>query len=129
MLDIHPLNTQRKIIAPLSNPPTIRAELIGSDRAEAASITAGSSAPVLALCRSLIAAGLDPDAALEVYRRGVLTLRVRSLGAGAALTVREDRGTPEFARYKAMSLDAVRSRTAIEPEAATRHRQAAEAAQ
>jgi hypothetical protein len=34
--------------------------------------------PVLALCRELLAAGLDPDAAVEAYRAGTLALRVRS---------------------------------------------------
>src|SRR5262245_2216213 len=83
----------------------IRAELSGSDVCAAAGITVRGHAPVLSLCRSLIVAGLNPDAALEVYRRGVLALRVRSLAAGAALRVREDRGVPEFAPYRASKFD------------------------
>jgi hypothetical protein len=55
---------------------------------------------VLTLCRQLLAAGLDPDQALEVYRGTTLALRVRSIGEGAKLTVRESTkdGRPRFAR-------------------------------
>ena len=63
------------------------AELIGDDTATACGITVRSSSPVLALCRELIAAGLDPDAALTVFRRGVVALRVRSIGEAAALEI------------------------------------------
>ncbi|HEY9460915.1 MAG TPA: hypothetical protein VIR04_08950, partial [Paralcaligenes sp.] len=38
------------------------------------------SAPVLALCRELIAAGYDPSAQLQVYRGSTLCLLVRSVG-------------------------------------------------
>jgi hypothetical protein len=72
-----------------SSPPTqdrIIAELIGSDTCRADSgITVRSTAPVLALCRELLAAGLDPDAAVEAYRAGTLALRVRTIGEGARL--------------------------------------------
>jgi hypothetical protein len=44
-------------------------------------------APVLKLCRQLLANGLDPDRAVEVYRRGVLALRIRSLGEAAGLEI------------------------------------------
>jgi hypothetical protein len=39
------------------------------------------------LCRQLIAAGLDPDRALEVYRGATLALTVRSIGEGARLEI------------------------------------------
>ena len=79
----------------------LRAELIGANTCRAAGLTATGSAPVLALCRNLIAAGLDPDQALEVYRSGMMALRVRSLAAGAALTVEDDsRGTPRFRPWR-----------------------------
>jgi hypothetical protein len=78
------------------------AELIGSDTCTAVGITARSHAPALALCRQLLAAGLDPDQALEVYRNGTLSLRIRSIGEGARLTVKDDnRGTPRFIAYRA----------------------------
>ena len=93
----------------------IRAELIGSDTCNASGITTRSHAPVLALCRSLIAAGLSPDQALVVYRRGVVAFRVRSIGEGAKLTVREDRHGIEFAPHRtAFSRDGIGPRTAIE---------------
>ena len=51
----------------------------------------------LALCRGLLAAGLDPYAALHVYRQGVLALRIRSIGEAARYTVRDDdRGQPRL---------------------------------
>jgi hypothetical protein len=65
-------------ISPPTNQPTIRAQ------------RARASAPVLALCRELLAAGLDPDAATEAYRAGTMALRVRSIGEGALLA----RGAP-----------------------------------
>jgi hypothetical protein len=77
---------------------TVRADLIGSDTCSGGGITATSAAPVLALCRTLLAAGLDPDAAMEVYRAGTLALRVRSLREGAQLTVKTaGNGAPIFA--------------------------------
>jgi len=66
---------------------TIRAELIGSDCCSALGITARSSAPVLALCRELVAAGFDQDASLEAWRDDVLCLRIRTIGEGARLRV------------------------------------------
>jgi hypothetical protein len=48
----------------------VRAKLYGANVCSTANITATGSAPVLALCRSLIAAGLDPDSAMNVYRAG-----------------------------------------------------------
>jgi hypothetical protein len=68
----------------------IRAELSGSDRCRALGIEARSPAPVLALCRLLLAAGLDPARALEAYRGAVLCLRVRSIAEGAALEIGGD---------------------------------------
>jgi hypothetical protein len=79
----------------------IRAEIVGENRASALGIEARASAPVLALCRELLAAGLDPDAALEAYRAGTLALRVRSIGEGALLTVEDNRfGTPILRRWR-----------------------------
>ena len=78
----------------------IRAELIGSNTCSAAGKTAIGPAPVLALCRQLVAAGLDPNSPLEVYRGATLALLVRSIGEAAKLTVRESTrdGRPRFAR-------------------------------
>jgi hypothetical protein len=65
----------------------IRAELIGSDECRAAGLTISVRAPVLALCRQLIADGYDPGLPLEVWRGPVLCLRVRSIGEAAQLRV------------------------------------------
>ena len=65
----------------------IRAELIGSDECTAAGLTMSGRAPVLALCRQLIADGHDPGLSLEVWRGPVLCLRVRSIGEAAQLRV------------------------------------------
>ena len=65
----------------------IRSELIGSNRCAALGITMSGRAPVLALCRQLIADGYDPGLPLEVWRGPVLCLRVRSIGEAAKLRV------------------------------------------
>jgi hypothetical protein len=65
----------------------IRAELIGSDECTVAGLTISGRAPVLALCRQLIADGYDPGLRLEVWHGPVLCLRVRSIGEAAQLRV------------------------------------------
>jgi hypothetical protein len=72
---------------PSQPPATLTAELTGNDSALCGSIAVRSSSPVLALCRDLIAAGLGPDAALIVFRRGTVALRVRSIGEAAVLEI------------------------------------------
>jgi len=77
--------------------PSLRAGLIGSNTCTAAGITAHGNAPVLVLCRRLLAAGLDPDQAMEVYRGATLALRVRSIGEAAELEI-NSKGTAFVAR-------------------------------
>jgi hypothetical protein len=75
------------------------AELVGNDSCRCQEIDAAvtANAPVLAMCRQLLATGIDPDTALGVYRRGVLALKVRSIREGARLTVKTaGNGTPIF---------------------------------
>jgi hypothetical protein len=81
---------------------TIRAQLTGSNKAIAAGITVTGSAPVLALCRRLVAAGHDPKTPLDAFRGSTLCLRVRSIGEGAMLTVNESTndGKPRFAPFR-----------------------------
>ena len=83
---------------PLST--ALLAEAIGSHRCEceAFSIVGTGYSPILNLCRSLLAAGVDPDAALIVYRKGILSLRIRSIREGARLVVKDDgnTGRPRF---------------------------------
>jgi hypothetical protein len=70
----------------------IRADLIGLDTCTALGLTCNSGSPVLAMRRALVIAGHDPGSQLEAYRGDVLCLRVRSIGAGAAVEVNA-RGT------------------------------------
>ena len=82
----------------LSQAP-IRATLIGSHRSDAEGISARGCAPVLDLCRELLAAGFNSASPLEAWRGEILCLRVRSIGEGARLTVADDRhGTPRLRR-------------------------------
>ena len=65
-------------------------------------LTAEGHAPGLELCRLLLANGFDPAAPLHIYRDGVLAMRIRSIGAGAALSVQDDAtGRPRFTRFRA----------------------------
>jgi hypothetical protein len=80
----------------------IRARITGSD-CEADGVTVRAAAPVLALCRKLLAAGYDPDRPLHAYRGDVLALKARSIREGAKLTVDESR-TPRFVRWKPFAL-------------------------
>src|SRR5262249_25005849 len=83
---------------------SLRAELIGSDTCMAAGITARGHAPVLKLCRQLLAAGHDPTVRLEAYRGKVLCFVVRTIGKGAGLTVEDDKlGRPKVRRWHASS--------------------------
>ena len=65
----------------------IRAELTGSNLCSALVLTTRAPAPVLALCRQLVAAGHDPALPLEAYRGVTLCLRVRSIGEAARLEI------------------------------------------
>ena len=63
----------------------IRAELSGSHSARAAGITAHGPSPLVALCRKLLAASVNPGRPLLVFRGGSLVLRIRSIGEAASL--------------------------------------------
>jgi len=76
----------------------IRAELIGSNRCAALGITVSATAPVLALCRQLIAAGHDPGLPLEAWCGPILCLRVRSIGEAAELRLATHGGGFERSR-------------------------------
>jgi hypothetical protein len=79
----------------------IFAELHGSTICEAPGHVVRGHAPVLVMCRKLLAAGIDPDTAMEVCRGATLALRVRTIGEGAQLTVKDDnRGVPRFIAYR-----------------------------
>jgi len=79
-------------------PTAITAQLLGTDIAVANGITASGA---LDLCRRLLAAGADPDAELVCYRGAVVALRVRSIGAGARLAIRETAADgPRIVRWR-----------------------------
>lgn len=79
----------------------VEAELIGSNTCVAGNVKATANAPALALCRQLLAQGLDPDAALHVYRAGQLALKVASIRRGAGLTIEDDEyGTPRLRKIR-----------------------------
>jgi hypothetical protein len=60
---------------------------LAGDVCAALGISAKAAAPVLALCRKLVDAGYDSSRPLEVYRGDVLALRIKSIGAAAALEI------------------------------------------
>jgi len=96
-----PATTTSNAIDPLA---ALCADLAGSDVCTAPGIIARSYAPVLALCRRLIEAGIDPHRPLHVYRGDTLALVVRSIAEGARLTVGDNRlGHPRFVRYRPRS--------------------------
>jgi hypothetical protein len=79
----------------------ICATLIGSDRCSALGIAVRGRAPALALARSLIEAGYDPNRPLNVYREGVLALAIRSIGEASRLTVEDDQhGRPRLRHWR-----------------------------
>ena len=79
----------------------IRAIVVGSDDCFAFGITARAHAPAFALARSLMEAGYDPNRPLNVYRKGVLALAIRSIGEGSRLTVEDDRyGRPHLRSWR-----------------------------
>jgi len=96
----------------------IRAEIIGSNKCEAEGCIGRGAAPVLALCRKLIAAGFDPSRALQAYRGEMLCIIVRTIGKAAALTVDEHNGTG-FAKWKAFPRSAVSPQIARRRQAVT----------
>ena len=69
------------------HPQAIRAELIGSDLCIAAGYSTRGTTPILALCRTLVATGINPATPLECYRGRTLCLRIRSIGDAAELEI------------------------------------------
>ncbi|MFL6799240.1 MAG: hypothetical protein ACJ8F3_17705 [Xanthobacteraceae bacterium] len=100
---------------PFRNPQLpLYGELTGDDTCAVVNITAKGNAPVLALCRQLLAQGVSPDAAAEIFRNGTLALRIRSIGQAAGLEI-NSRGTgftERSARVRTASLVG-KSRSAV----------------
>jgi len=101
--------TARPVVKPHRH-AVMRAELINVTTAtvRALGITSCAATPVLELCRTLVAAGVDPTTPLAIYRGGTLALRVRSVGESAGLIVKTDRsGRPRFRKRHALGDAAV----------------------
>jgi hypothetical protein len=96
------ITTARHAASPSPATRALRAVIFGSNQASANGVAAHGHAPVLALCRKLIEAGHDPNTPLEAYRGTTLCLKVRSIGEGARLTVKETTrdGKPRFVTYR-----------------------------
>lgn len=76
----------------------IRAALVGADQCRAEGFTVLGAAPVLAMCRLLVASGFNPARPLHAYRNEILALSVRTIGVGAVLSVKTaGNGAPMFA--------------------------------
>jgi hypothetical protein len=77
---------------------------LSSDRCEAKGLNTRGRAPVLELCRELVAAHFNPASLLEAWRGETLCLRVRSIGEGVELTFADDEhGTPRLRRRQKSS--------------------------
>jgi hypothetical protein len=66
---------------------TLRAELSSDSYAKAEGVAVHTGSPIIALCRSLLAAGHTSSLPMEVYRGEVLALHVRSIGEATGLRV------------------------------------------
>lgn len=102
-------NTPRRRPQVSASSQQIRAELHGSDTCTAEGHTARGHAPVLALCRRLVDAGIDPGRPLHAYRGDTLCLTIDSIGKAARLEV-NSKGTGFIKRRLA-----VRTATPIAP--------------
>jgi hypothetical protein len=91
----------RNSLIPTSAQAPIRAEIFGDDRCTAEGLTVRAAAPTLAMCRKLIAAGLDPNRPLDAFRAGMLCVRIRSIAEAAQFVVDERRMA--LARWKPVS--------------------------
>ena len=80
-----PLTRHERSAQPARACDSIRAELIGTNTATAQKMVVTSAAPILGLCRALLAGGHDPATALEAYRGDTLCVRIRSIGQAAQL--------------------------------------------
>jgi hypothetical protein len=107
-----PASDFEHLAGPLANPDTsyhpvlqLRCELVGTDEVIGAGLAAHGA---FDMCRQLVANGVDPNVALECYRSGRFAFRVKSIGAGAKLTVRETAAEgPRVVSWKAFPHRAV----------------------
>src|SRR5262245_59854978 len=82
----HELQRKGRIEQPLA---PIAAELIDPHCCDSLGSVGKGNSPVLGLCRFHLAAGFNPDQALDVYRAGTPALRVKGPRAHARQRVKE----------------------------------------
>jgi hypothetical protein len=99
---------RRPCSTPTEERKAVRAALDGNGCAALGASTSGQ-APILNLCRRLVALGYDPAIPLEVFRDETLALRVRSIGEAARLELNGD-GTGFRRRREPDASPPVRSR-------------------
>jgi hypothetical protein len=87
----------------------VYSDLCGDDVASALNIKIRSPAPVLDLCRALVAAGVDPATELHCYRGETLCLRIRAIGEAGKLKIGGD-GVTFRPRSEPVSAPSTRSR-------------------
>ena len=85
----------------------VRDCLMGSGASLAAGLTVTGHAPVLELCRRLVAVGHHPTTPMHVYRDATLALTVRSIGEATRLEINR-KGTG-FKRLAAVRIDDARN--------------------
>ena len=59
----------------------------GDNECRAAGLITRGTTPILAMCRKLVAAGIDPATPLECNRGTTLAITVASIGQGAGLEI------------------------------------------
>jgi hypothetical protein len=76
-----------KTLAPSSQSKLkpLRAALLGEHTIAVEGFTTSAAAPVLELCKLLLANGTDSKTPLKIFRDGILALKVRSIGEAAGL--------------------------------------------
>jgi hypothetical protein len=82
----------------------IIAALEGADRCHAAGFVVTGHAPVLAMCRLLVQAGLDPQRPLLAFRGAELAMRIKSIEYGAHYAVVENQKRLRAAKAGALAL-------------------------
>jgi hypothetical protein len=84
-------STDDLLLRELCEPPVaeVRIDLIGSDAAAFGDEVLTHRTPIFEWCRRLVARGYDPATPLVAYRVGRAAIRIRAIGEGAELTVKE----------------------------------------
>jgi hypothetical protein len=85
---------------PKSETQEITAQLSGDDTCTAEGYTERGHAPILMMCRRLIASGVDPDRSLIAYRNTTACIIVNGIGKAARLEI-NTKGTA-FCRHRAV---------------------------